>query len=163
MNSIIKSAAKIIEELSQLNGKSDAKQNEIQHTKARLGDVLQKKWKNKVTHGHYIRNMDRQLISEEDTFLWLSKGDVKVETESAIVAAQDQALHTKYCATKILNTKTDSKCRLCQQLDETIYHIISACQILAKEQYIKRHDRVSAQLHFNICKEIGYSWTKKHW
>ena len=41
-------------------------------------------------HGQYIRNIDRQLISEEDTFLWLSKGDLKVETESEIVAAQDQ-------------------------------------------------------------------------
>jgi len=43
-------------------------------------------------------------------------------------------------ATKILNTETDSKCRLCQKFDETIDHIISACPILAKEQYIKRHD-----------------------
>jgi hypothetical protein len=33
MNSILKSAAKIIEELSQLNGKNDAKQDEMQHTK----------------------------------------------------------------------------------------------------------------------------------
>jgi phospholipid N-methyltransferase len=52
------------------------------------------------------------------------------------VAAQDQALQTKYYATKILNTQTDSKCRLCHQFDETIDHIISACPILAKEQYI---------------------------
>jgi phospholipid N-methyltransferase len=95
--------------------------------------------------------MDRQLISEEDTFLWLLKGDLKAETKSEMVAAQDRALHTKYYATKILNTKTDSKCRLCQQFDETIDHIISACPILAKEQHIKRHDRMSAQLHFNIC------------
>jgi hypothetical protein len=35
MNSTIMSAAKIIEELSQLNGKTDANQDEIQHTKAR--------------------------------------------------------------------------------------------------------------------------------
>ena len=52
-------------------------------------------------HGQYIRNIDRQLISEEDTFHWLSKGDLKAETESEIVAAQDQALQTKYYATKI--------------------------------------------------------------
>ena len=43
-------------------------------------------------HGQYIRNIDRQLISEEDTFFWLSKGDLKAETENEIVAAQDQAL-----------------------------------------------------------------------
>ena len=112
MNSIIKTAAKIKEELSQPNEKSDAKQDGIQHTKARLGESLKKKWKNQVMQGQYIRNIDRQLISDEDMFLWLSKGDLKTETESAIVATQDQALQTKYYTTKILNTKTDSKCRL---------------------------------------------------
>jgi hypothetical protein len=47
-------------------------------------------------HGQYIRNIHRQIISEEDTFLWLSKGDLKAETESEIVAAQDQVIQTKY-------------------------------------------------------------------
>jgi len=59
-------------------------------------------------HGQYIRNIARQLISEEDTFLWLSKGDLKVETECEIVAAQDQALQTKEYATKILSIETVS-------------------------------------------------------
>jgi len=113
-------------------------------------------------HGQYIRNIDRQLIGEEDSFLWLLKGDLKAETESEIVAAQDQALQTEYYVTKIFNTETDSKCGLCQQFDETIDHIISACLILAKEQYTKRHDGVCAQLHFNICKETGGQLGKKH-
>ena len=82
--------------------------------------------------GQYIRNMDRKLISEEDTFIWLSKGDLKAETESEIVAEQDQALNTHYYATKILHTETDSKCRLCQQHDETIDHVTSAWPILQK-------------------------------
>jgi len=43
MNSIIKTAAKITEELSQRNEKSDAKQDGIQHTKERLGESLKKK------------------------------------------------------------------------------------------------------------------------
>ena len=113
-------------------------------------------------HGQYIRNIDRQLIIEEDTFLWLSKGDLKAETESETVAAQDQALQTKYYATKMLNTETDSKCRLCQQLDETTDHIISACSMLAKEQYIKKDMTVCAQLHFNICQETGVQLDKRH-
>jgi len=118
---------------------------------------------NKVIHGQYIRNINRHLISEEDTFLWLSKGDLKAETEGEIVAAQDQAIQTKYYATKILNTETDSKCRLCQQFDEAIDHIIPACPILAKEQYIKRHDRVCAHVYFNKCKETGVQLDKNHW
>ena len=92
MDSTIKTAAKITEELSQPNEKSDAIQNGIQHTKARLGESVKEKWKNKVMHGQYIRNIDKRLISEKDAFLWLSKGDLKAETESEIVAAQDQAL-----------------------------------------------------------------------
>jgi len=86
MNSIIKTAA------NQPNEKNDAKQDGMQHTKAILGE---KTWKSKVMHGQYIRNIDRQLISEEDTFLLLSKGDLKAETESEIVAAQNQELQTK--------------------------------------------------------------------
>ena len=71
MNPILKSAAKIIINLSQISGKNDAKQDKIKRTKERLGEGLKKKWKNKVMHGQYIRNMDRQLITEEDAFLWL--------------------------------------------------------------------------------------------
>jgi hypothetical protein len=59
---------------------------------------------------------DRQLINEKDTFLWLSRRDLKVETEREIIAAQGQALQTKYNATNKLNAEGDSKCRLCQNL-----------------------------------------------
>jgi hypothetical protein len=111
-NPFIKTAAKITEELRQPNENSDAKQEGIQHTKARLGEALKNKWKSKVVHRQYIRNIGRQLINEEDAFLWLSKGDLKAETKNEIVAAQVQALQTKYYATKILNTETDNKCRL---------------------------------------------------
>jgi hypothetical protein len=50
MNSIIKLAAKTAEDLSQLNGKNDAKQDKIQHMRAKLGEVLEKNWKNKAMH-----------------------------------------------------------------------------------------------------------------
>jgi hypothetical protein len=36
--------------------------------------------------------------------------------------------------------------------------IISACPILSKEQYIKIHDTVCAELHSDICKETGKGW-----
>jgi hypothetical protein len=109
-------------------------------------------------HGQYIRSTDKQLISEEDTFLWLSKGNLKAETESEIVTAQDQALQTKYRA-----TETDSNCRLCQQFEGTADRIVSAGPVLAKEQYIERHDRVCAELHFNICKELGVKLDSELW
>ena len=75
MNSVLKLATRFIEELRHPHVKNDG----TQHTKARLREVLKEKWENKLMHGQYIRNIDRQLISEEDTFLWLSKGDLKAE------------------------------------------------------------------------------------
>ena len=42
-------------------------------------------------------------------------------------------------------------------------NIVSVCSLLAKERYIKGHDKVCAQLHFNICKEIGVKLDNKHW
>jgi hypothetical protein len=71
--------------------------------------------------GQYVRRIGRQLISEEDTFVWLSRGDLKTETESEVTAAQDQALQTK-----ILQTEADTTRRLCQQFDEAAEHTISA-------------------------------------
>ena len=65
-----------------------------------------------MLHGQYIRSVDRQLIGGEDRLLWLWRGDLKGETESEIKAAQDRALQTKYHATEILHTETESKCRL---------------------------------------------------
>jgi hypothetical protein len=61
MNSILKSAANILEELNQLNGINDAKQDGMQYTKGRLREVLKKKWKTKQctgsTQGIWIGNL----------------------------------------------------------------------------------------------------------
>jgi hypothetical protein len=43
------------------------------------------------------------LKERESKFLWLSRGDRKVETESEIIAAEDQA--TKILKTETANTK----------------------------------------------------------
>jgi hypothetical protein len=76
-----------------------------------------KKLESVVMHDQYIRSMDRQLIIKEDTFPWLSRGDLKGESVSEVTATQDQALKKNH-ATKILQTETESKCRLCQQVDD---------------------------------------------
>jgi hypothetical protein len=131
------------------------KQDGIQNTKARLAESLKEKWENKIMHGQHIRSTDKHLISEEDTFLWLSKGDLKAETESETVAAKDQALQTKYHATKILHTDKDSKCRFCHQFEGTADRTVSACPILAKQQYIERDNSVCASCTSTYVRKRG--------
>jgi hypothetical protein len=90
-------------------------------------------------HVECIRNINRQLISEENTFLRLARRNLKVETESEKIATKDQALQIKYHAKQC---KKHSKC-----YDETIDYIVSAFPILVKEHNVRRHDRLCAQLH----------------
>ena len=80
------------------------KKKGIQDTEARLGEFL-KKWERKLMHGVCIKGINRQLISEEDTFLWSSREDLKAESESETRAARDQALLTKEHAINILKTQ----------------------------------------------------------
>ena len=69
MNSVIWLVAKIKEELGLLQDQRDAKQEDNQHMKAKLAEVLKKKQENKVMQGQYLTVINRQLIHEEYTFL----------------------------------------------------------------------------------------------
>jgi len=42
------------------------------------------------------RNLHEKLVDIEQSYSWLNSGDIKGETESKIVAAQDEAIST-YC------------------------------------------------------------------
>ena len=60
--------ASVAEKFDQSNENSDTKKKGIQHIKGKLGLSLKKKWESKIMHGQYIRSMDRQLISEKDSY-----------------------------------------------------------------------------------------------
>ena len=82
-------------------------------------------------------------------------------TESTGVAAQDQAISTNYFRNKMLKEETESKYRLCKQHEETTDHLTLGCPSLAKKEYLMRHDKVCAYLHYSICKALGTETTDK--
>jgi len=47
-------------------------------------------------HGQLPRNLDKKVVDIEQSYRWLKSGDSKGETESTIVAAEDQAISTNY-------------------------------------------------------------------
>ena len=71
-------------------------------------------------HGQLPRNLDEKLVDIEQSYRWLKSGDNKGETESTIVAAQDQAIRTNYFKNKILKEETESKCRLCNNMKKLL-------------------------------------------
>ena len=77
------------------------------------------------------------------------------------MAAQDQAISKNYFKNKMLKEETESKYRLCKQHEQTTDHLTSGCPILAKNEYLMRHDKVCAYLHYSICKALGTETTDK--
>ena len=65
------------------------------------------------------------------TWTWQRKGNLKRETESLLIEAQDNAIRTNHIKGRIDKTQSNSKCRLYGHRDETINHIISECRKLA--------------------------------
>jgi len=112
-------------------------------------------------HGQLPSNLDEKLEDIEQSYSWLKSGDIKGETESTMVAAQDQTISINYFKNKILRQEIERKCRLCKQHEETIDHLTSGCPILAMNEYLMRHDKVCTHLHYAICKVLGTETTDK--
>ena len=64
-------------------------------------------------------------------WLWLRDGSIKRETESLIMATQEQANRTNTIEAKTDKIPAGSKCRLCGKVDETVRHIVHECPMLA--------------------------------
>ena len=70
-----------------------------------------------------------------------------------LCTAQEQALRVHAIKYSIDKANDTPLCRLCNEKTESITHIVSACSILAKRQYRKRHDKVGTYMHWLLCKK----------
>ena len=93
-------------------------QRETRKIKETIAEKTKDRWQGKRMHGQLPHNLEEKLVDIEQSYRWLKSGYIKGETESTIVAAQDQAISTNYFKNKILKEETESKCRLCKQHDE---------------------------------------------
>ncbi|XP_030751033.1 uncharacterized protein LOC115878627 [Sitophilus oryzae] len=109
----------------------------------------------KRLHGQFYRNLNKPRIDREGSTAWLSNSGLQGETESLIIATQDQALKTRYYQKNILKQSIDSKCRMCNRAEEHISHLVAGCSTLAPTEYTSRHNKVAAYIHWIICKELG--------
>ena len=60
---------------------------------------------------------------------------LKKETESTIVAAQDQALCTRNLRNAVYRENVESICRACGAADETVVFIVSEYSKLVEKEY----------------------------
>ena len=125
----------------------------------RMTTTKKRKWEGKQLYGPFKRLINN--ISHQKTWTWLRKGNLKRETESLLIAAQDNAIRTNHIKARIDKTQQNSKCRLCSDRDETINHIISECSKLAAKEYKARHDWVGKVIHWEMCRKFQFDHANK--
>ena len=108
----------------------------------------------KVLHGQYLRQT-KELRSNQ-CWAWLQNGDLKSETESLVVAAQNQSIRANLVKAKIDKSQGDSLCRVCRKVDESIDHIVSGCSKLAQKEYKRRHDNLEKIVHWKLARKCNF-------
>ena len=89
-------------------------------------------------------------ISHKKTWTWLRKENLNRETESLLIAAQNNVIRTNHI-----------KYRLCGDRDETINHMISECNKLAQKEYKTRHDWVDMVIAWELGNKLKFDHTNK--
>ena len=137
-----------------------ATRNDTDNTMVNRMTIIRKqKCEGKQLYGRFKRLISN--TSRDKTWAWLRKGNFKRETESLLIAAQDNAVRTNHIKVRIDKTQQNSKCRLCGDRNETINHVISECSKLAQKEYQARHDWVGKVIHWEMCKKVKFDHTNK--
>ena len=63
-------------------------------------------WEEKVVHGQYLRQT--KDVRSDQCWAWLQNGDLKMDAESFIMAAQNQSIRTNLVKEKIDKSQGDS-------------------------------------------------------
>ena len=71
-------------------------------------------WEEKVLHGQYLRQTKE--VRSDQYWSWVQNRDLKKETESLIVVAQNQSIRTNLVEAKIDKSQGGSLCRVCRKV-----------------------------------------------
>ena len=120
--------------------------NKCERSKEEVNKKHREKYEGKPLHGQFRKATEE--VRSKRSWDWLKKGYLKKETESTILAAQDQALCTRNLRNAVYRENVESICCVCGAADETVAHVVSECSKLAQKEYKQvRHDNVAKMLH----------------
>ncbi|KAF7649568.1 hypothetical protein LDENG_00139440 [Lucifuga dentata] len=119
-------------------------------------------WKTKPLHGMYHQQIEG-VADITKSYQWLEKTGLKDNTETLIMAAQEQALSTRFIEAGVYHSRQNPWCRLCKDAPETVQHSLAGCKMLAGTAYTERHNQVAGIVYRNICAEYGLEVPKSKW
>ena len=125
----------------------------------RMKITRKQKWEQKQLYGCF--KWLTSNISLEKMWTWLKKRNLKRETESFLITAQNNAIKSNHIKARIDKMQKDSRCRLCGVRDKMINYIISKCSKLVQKEYKTRHNWVGKVIHWELCKKFKFDQKKK--
>ena len=161
---LVNSSETLLQNVAEEYGVAMERVEEKETYKKRVEQEKREIFINRTLHGQFER--DTKELKVDESWNWLKKGFLKRETESLLVAAQEQALNTNSVKNGIYGMDISNKCRLCKEKVETPTHIVSGCKMLAQKEYKRRHDKVCLNLHWLLCKKyninVSERWYQHH-
>ena len=95
-------------------------------------------------------------VRRDQCWAGLQNRDLKRETESFIVACQNQSIRTNLVKKRIDKSQGDSLCRMCRKVDESINHIVSGCTKLLQKECKRRHDNLGKIVHWKLARKCNF-------
>ena len=111
-------------------------------------------WEEKALHGQYLKQTKE--VRSEQSWVWLQNGDLKRETGSLIVGAQNQSIRIKLVKGKIDKSQKDTLCRIRKKADKSIDHVVSGCSKPEQKEYKRRHNNVGRIVHWKLAKKYNF-------
>ena len=111
-------------------------------------------------YGQFVREIP-EIVDKDKAWKWLSRGNLKIETEALLCAAQEQAIRTNYVKYHIDRTSESPLRRLCGKKVESVLQLASACEKLAQKENKRRYVNVARIVHWDLSKKNGLEQTEK--
>ena len=89
-------------------------------------------WTDKPLHGMYLCQIEG-MTDIGRTYQWLAKAGMKDSTEALIMAAQEQALNTRFIESGVHHTRQDPRWRRCKDAPEKVQHITTGWKVLVHD------------------------------
>ena len=99
-----------------------------QEVKAAQQRHLEQALEGKAIHGMYRMTINNGKFDKESSYAWLKDGRLRLETEVLLLTAQNCTLLLNQYSTEVTTTSGNPKCRVFGSMNETICHVLSACE-----------------------------------
>ena len=126
-------------------------------------------WTDKKIHGYIQRKVkEKGDMNEKKRFEWLKEGKLSGHMEGYLCAIEEQEIETRSLQKsrekdENIRKTMNSKCRLCHQQEETIFHVLGSCSPLSSSLYLhNRHNKVAKIVHDEITANEKDARRKQH-